>query len=187
MTRFALFLPLLLLPACSTKAPDLRVPVPEVPAAEHVGIHFASIEVRDITLPSYAALEQIHVEAADGRLSPVGGLIWADDPVRGSSLELVRALSQITGAMVAGEPWPFDAYPAARVEVRLEEFVASRRGAFRISGQYFVAALDGSGRDSAHLFSIEVPLAEDAGAEQIAAARAQAVAQLAAQIAREGL
>jgi len=50
-----------------------------------------------------------------------------------------------------------------------------------------VATLDGLGRDRALNFAISVPLAPEAGPAQIAAARGQAVAQLADFIAREGL
>lgn len=184
--RHLLLLPLLLLPAACAREPQLRFAVPDLPAPERVSIAFSSLEVRDVSLPSYAQLEEIQIEAEDGAIGR-SGLLWADDPVRGASLELVRALGQISGVVVAGEPWPFDPYPAARLEVRMEEFVASRLGAFRVSGQYFVAALDGSSRNGAHLFAITVPLDPEAGAPAIAAARARAMQELALQIAREGL
>ncbi|WP_373353086.1 membrane integrity-associated transporter subunit PqiC [Pseudoroseicyclus sp. CXY001] len=185
-----LFLPLLLLPlaGCSfLSGPDQLYAVPISTPGETIPIAFSSVEVRDVTLPTYANYEEIYVEGADGTLQAEDGLLWADDPARAASLELVRALSALTGVIVAGEPWPFDPYPAARVEVRVEEMIASRRGEFRLSGQYFVAALDGSQRDSAHLFAITTPLGEEAGAAEIAAARGSAVAELARQIARGGL
>ncbi|NDV01662.1 PqiC family protein [Pseudoroseicyclus tamaricis] len=167
--------------------PDQLYAVPQVTPSEQIPIAFSSVEVRDVSLPSYANYEEIYVEAVDGTLAAEDGLLWADDPARSVSLELVRALSALTGVIVAGEPWPFDPYPAARVEVRVEEMIASRSGEFRLSGQYFIAALDGSGGDSAELFSITSPLAADAGAAAIAAARGAAVAELARQIARGGL
>ncbi|GGL64495.1 PqiC family protein [Wenxinia marina] len=174
-----------LLAACG--GPEVRIAVPPAEAPERVGIGFSSIEVRDITLPTYAQSESIFVEEADGTLVGSDDLLWADDPQRAATLELSRALAEITDVPVAPEPWPFEPYPAARVEVRVEEFVASRSGAFRLAGQYFVAALDGSGRDRARLFRLSVPLAVDAGPGQIAAARGQAMAALADRIARDGL
>ncbi|MGZ9810431.1 PqiC family protein [Pseudoroseicyclus sp. H15] len=184
-------LPLLLalgLSGCSVlSGPDQLYAVPQVTPSERIPIAFSSVEVRDVSLPSYANYDEIYVESADGTLMAEKGLLWADDPARAASLELTRALSALTGVIVAGEPWPFDPYPAARVEVRVEEMIAARSGEFRLSGQYFIAALDGSARDSAHLFAITTPLAVDAGAAEIAAARGYAMAELARQIARGGL
>ena len=96
-------------------------------------------------------------------------------------------LARLTDVVVAPEPWPFEPYPAARVEVRIEEFIASRRGAFRLSGQYFIAAIDESGRDRARLFDLSVPLSPEAGPGEIAVARGQAMAALAETIALDGL
>ncbi|SHI32812.1 PqiC family protein [Wenxinia saemankumensis] len=176
---------LLLLAACGD--PALRYAVPQVTPAERVSIGFSSVEVRDVELPLYAQSEEIYVEDETGALVSSTDLLWADDPSRASTLELARALSSLTGVVVAPEPWPFDLFPAARVEVRVEEFVASRAGAFRLSGQYFIAALDESGRDRARLFELSAPLPAEAGPAEIAAARAAAMAQLAETIARDGL
>ena len=184
MTRYAL-LAVLLLAACG--GPELRLAVPPATPSEPVGIGFSSIEVRDVTLPTYAQLESIFVEDAAGMLVGTDELLWADDPARAATLELSRALAELTGVPVAPEPWPFEPYPAARLEVRVEEFVASRRGEFRLSGQYFVAALDESGRDRARLFRISVPLDPEAPPQAIAAARGQAMLRLAEEIARDGL
>lgn len=185
MIRAAALAAIVTLAACG--GPELRIAVPTAEPAERVGIFFPSIEVRDVSLPTYAQSESIFVEDEAGTLVGTDELLWADDPPRAATLELSRALAALTGASVAPEPWPFDAYPAARVEVRFEEFVASRRGEFRLAGQYFVADLEGTGRDAARLFRLSVPLAPEAGPLEIAAARGRAMLALAEDIAGNAL
>ena len=176
-----------LLAAGCSSAPEVRYAVPEITPEARVSIAYRSLEVRDVTLPTYAELEEIFVETPDGALTS-SDLLWADDPSRGATLELTRALAVITGRPVASEPWPFESYPDARIEVRVEEFVASlRTGEFRLAGQYFVASLEGRGRDNSGVFRVSVALPEEPGPGIIAAARGQAMALLAEQIAREGL
>ena len=180
-----LLLAILTLGGCGD--PSQRFAVPPVQPAESVSIAFRSVEIREIMLPTYAQLEEIFVETEAGALTSSAALLWADDPSRAATLELSGALGTITGARVAAEPWPFDSLPDVRVEVRVTEFIASRRGVFRLSGQVFVASLDGGARDRGLPFSISVPLAPEAEPPQIAAARGQAMAELATLIARDGL
>lgn len=181
----------LTLAACSS-GPEQRFAVPPVAPEARVPVSYGSIEVRDITLPTYALSEEIFVETADGALTS-SGLLWADDPSRAATLELTRALSTITGARIASEPWPFSGYADARLEVRIEEFIASAEGEFRIAGQYFVAPEEGQGRDRAGDFRITVPLrttaegVADIGPAAIAEARARAMTELATGIAEDGL
>ena len=182
----AFLIPLLMLIGC-TSDPTLRYAVPSVEVGERIGISYRSVEVREVLLPTYAQLEEIFVETPDGALTSSSALLWADDPTRATTLELTRALSDITGARVASEPWPFDSFPEVRVEVRVEEFVASALGQFRLSGQVFVATLDGVGRDRAVPFEIAVPLSSIDDPRLIASARAQAMADLARLVAGEGL
>ena len=170
---------------CAASPP--RYVVPRTDPGERIGIGFRTVEVRRVTLPSYAALSEILVEGEDGSVVQSGAAIWADEPDRAITLELTRALGQITGARVASEPWPFDAYPQARVEVRVEELLARRDGQFVLSGQYFVAAQDGSSRDRSKLFLITAPIAAEGGAPAIARARGETVQELAREIARSGL
>lgn len=173
------------LAACG--GPELRYAVPQVVPTEKVAIAFGSVELREITLPTYAALEEIYVETSEGVITPADDLLWADDPVRAATLELARALRLSTGARVASEPWPFDDFAEARVEVRVEEFLADAQGRFRVAGQYFVATRDALGRDRAETFEIAVPIAQGSGASGLAAARAEAMTELAGIIARTGL
>ncbi len=186
MNRTTLAVALLVgLAACG--GPELRYAVPQVAPTEKVSIAFASVELREITLPTYAALEEIYIETPEGVITPAEDLLWADDPVRAATLELSRALRLSTGARVASEPWPFDDFAEARVEVRVEEFLADAQGRFKVAGQYFVATRDALGRDRAETFEIAVPIPQAAGASGVAAARATAMTQLAQIIAKTGL
>lgn len=175
---------LALLAGCGDNA--LRYSVPAVPVTqERIGINYRSVEVLAVSLPSYAASEEIYIRGADGALTSSSDLLWSDDPSRAVTLELTRYLGQITGARVAPEPWPFAERAGARVNVRVEEMFAEP-GRFVMTGQFFGAPEDG-GRDRSGLFSLSAPIPEGGGAAAIAAARAQVVRDLAAEIARRGL
>ncbi|SLN60899.1 hypothetical protein ROJ8625_03092 [Roseivivax jejudonensis] len=171
------------LAACG--AGDTRYATPPSQPTARVASAYPTLEVVEVQLPTYAASEDIYVAAPGGALAPLGPL-WADDPGRAMTLQLARDLSAITGAQAAPEPWPFRDYAAAKVDVRLEDMLATAEGAFRLSGQFFVAP-DAGGRDQSGAFSIEVPIPEGAGAATIAAARSAAVTRLAETIARRGL
>lgn len=185
MTLRPAYLALVLLASCG-QAP-LRLTVPASPAEERIGIGFSGVEVLDVSLPEYAQDDRIFVQVAGGALAPVPSAVWADDPSRALTLDLARLLSELTGALVAPEPWPFEDLPEALVDVRVAEIVADDSGAFLLRGQYFVAARDGSGRDRGREFRIAIPLAAEPGPAAIAAARAEATRALAREIAAEGL
>lgn len=70
-------------------------------------------------------------------------MLCADAPGRAVALELTRNLSRPTGARVASEPWPFEAFPDARLEVRFENLLASATGQYRAASQYFVGVTGG--------------------------------------------
>jgi uncharacterized lipoprotein YmbA len=173
-----------LLAACG--ASPARFAVPTVTPELRQTISYRSVELREVSLPVYAQNEEISIERLDGGITREAGLLWADLPARAMTLDLGQALRTITGAQVASEPWPFDARPQARLEVRVEEMVASERGEFRLAGQYFVAAFDGSERGRAQSFALSVPLA-DMEPASIAAARGQVTVMLAEAVARDGL
>ncbi len=173
----------LTLAACAGQT--VRVPAPIPVVTERVSSQYQGIEVLDVSLPTYAAGEEIFSADASGMLTGSSGMLWADDPTRATTLGLTRALSQITGARVAPEPWPFDEYANARVDVRIEDM----RGVgaqFLLSGQYFVAPLDG-GRGTARLFTVSSPLPEAPTPADFAVARSATITQLALLIARNGL
>jgi uncharacterized lipoprotein YmbA len=184
MHRIAHVAALALLAGCG--APPERFAAPLAPAGERIAVTVRQLEVRQVSLPSYARDEEIWIETAEGALTADNGRLWADDPERGMTLELSRQLSAITGARVAAEPWPFDQIPQARLELRVDSFIAGADGRFRITGQYFVASTD-RGRDRAASFAVSAPIAPESGPPGIAAARAQATRDLARLIARDGL
>jgi len=175
---------LVFLAACGVSEGREAVPV-EVPGGR-VSVSVSSSEVIEVSLPTYSRSEEIWQQEEDGSLVSDGSILWADEPTRGTTRELVRALSAITGKRVAGEPWPFDEPAAARVEVRVDEMLASADGQFRLTGQVFTTRRAG-GRDRAEPFSITAPIDGDAGPGDIAAARGSAVRELARQIASAGL
>jgi len=166
---------------------EKRFAVPSAPIEMGtIRIAHGTVEVLEVSLPSYAADPEIAVRGPDGAVELSNSLLWADEPTRAVTLELTRYLGQATGARVASEPWPFYDPAQARVEVRVEEMLAEGATLFRMSGQYFVAPQNG-GRDRSGLFSITAPIAPDGGAPAIAAARGAVVRDLALKIAREGL
>lgn len=172
----------LVLGACAS-ADRFAVTSPTV--TEKVRIGFASVEVRDVSLPSYAAADEIHIRKANGTLVSSDQL-WADAPERAVALELSENLSRLTDRRIASEPWPFEAFPSARLEVRFSELLATESGQFRASGQYFVAVSNGS-RERSGLFDLSVGFDPKRGAVGIAAARGQLILDLATYIARNGL
>ena len=171
------------LAACG--APDERVAVPRADAGAKQRISYSSVSIREVSLPTYAASEDIFVSGPDGKITADDGLFWADTPGRAVTLELTRYLAQITGARVASEPWPFLDRPQVELELRIEEMLAYADGTFRMSGQYFVAPENG--RDRARLFSLSVPIGGTFSAQDIASARGAVMRQLAGEIATNGL
>ncbi len=169
---------------CSPAPDRYAVTPPEV--TERQRIAFRAVEVREVSLPAYAASDEIAVQTADGRLMSDGSVLWADTPDRAVSLEIARYLAQISGARVASAPWPFEALPDARLDLRFERLVASDAGEFRASGQYFVAVSDGR-RERSGLFDLVVAFDPQGGPAAVAAARAQIILDLASFVARNGL
>ncbi len=165
--------------------PEARIAVPRADVAQSQRIAYDSVSLREVSLPTYAASEDIYVSGPDGIIVSGDGLLWADEPGRAVTLELTRYLAQITGAQVASEPWPFLDRPQAEVELRIEEMLAHADGTFRLSGQYFVAPENGRAR--ARLFSLAAPIGGTFSAGDIAAARGAAMRQLAGEIAANGL
>lgn len=155
--------------------------------SQTVRIGFGAVEVREVSLPTYAAADEITVQDASGKLVEAeGGVLWADSPERAVALELSRNLARLSGARIASEPWPFEAFPDARLEVRFESLLAGADGQFWASGQYFVGVTDGR-RERSGLFDLAVPFDIDGGPQAIATARGQVILDLADFIARNGL
>lgn len=173
-----------ILSACGA-TPDLyTVTPPQVEQTQRIA--FRAVEVRDVSLPTYASANEIAVEDQDGKLVTDAAVLWADNPERAIALELTRNLARLTGARVASEPWPFEAFPDARLDVRFESLIAGANGQFRASGQFFVSVDDG-GRERSGLFDIAVPFDPASGPKAIAAARGRVILDLAVYIAENGL
>ncbi|WP_439143536.1 PqiC family protein [Planktotalea sp.] len=174
----------LALAACGSNPDRYTVVAPEITQKQRIA--FASVEVKDVSLPSYAAADEIAVQDSDGKLITNKDQLWADNPERAIALELARNLAKLSGAKVASEPWPFESFPDARLEVRFENLVAQSDGKFRATGQYFVGAAT-DGRERADTFDIVSPYDVDAGPQAIAQVRGTIIGDLAVLIARSGL
>lgn len=184
LSRRALTLGLLsVLAACGS---DARFTVAKPPVVEKISISFASVEVRDVSLPSYASADEIHLQKPDGTLTSSGSALWADEPERAIALEVSSNLARMSGRRIASEPWPFEEPAVARLELRFTELLATTDGQFRASGQYFVAVTDGR-RERSGLFDLNVPFDPAAGPTAIARARGQLILDLTTYVARNGL
>ena len=169
--------------ACSSDAD--RYAVPAVKPTERINILYGSVEIRDVTLPTYAAADEIHQQSDTGILKSSTSILWADEPERAIALELTRHLSQLTGSRIASDPWPFESFPDARLEVRFEDLLADATGQLHASGQYFVAVE--AGRERSGFFDLTAPFDPAQGPAAIASARAQIILDLAEYIAANGL
>ncbi|WP_299831534.1 membrane integrity-associated transporter subunit PqiC [uncultured Roseobacter sp.] len=170
--------------ACGA-APD-RYIVPSPEAADRQRIAFRAVEIREISLPAYAASDEISLQGLDGRVTSDGAVLWADTPERAVALELARHLARLSGARVASAPWPFESFPDARLELRFESLVANDAGQFVATGQYFVAVTDGR-RERSGVFDLAVAFDPAGGPQAIAAARGQIILDLARFVAVNGL
>jgi len=172
--------------ACSG-TPEIRIDATEpLPRPESVAVSFSRVEVLAVSLPIYAQTEEIHQRDAGGAILPIG-MLWADEPARGVTLELVRDLGAITGRLVAPDPWPFRDRSDVRVDVRFDTFLTTQQNTFRIAGQVFIAPENEGLADRAQSFDISSQVFEIESAEAIARARLQAIRDLANFIARKGL
>jgi uncharacterized lipoprotein YmbA len=178
---FAAVAAFVFLAACG--APD-RIAVQSPAVTETVRIGFASVEVKDVSLPTYASADEVTQQAPDGSLVTLKTL-WADAPERAIALELSRNLAKLTQRRVASEPWPFEEEAAATLDIRFNDLIAGTDGLFRATGQYFVGVYEG--RERAGLFDLTVAYDPAGGPPAIARARGQIVLDLAKYVAREGL
>ena len=175
------------LAACSSGSEITRFAGQSAVPAERIGIRYASVSVREISLPSYASAEFLVTEAADGTLIEDADTLWADDPVRDVTLGFSQALTTITRARVAPDPWPFRSDPEVTVDIRVDTFVARANGTFVATGQYFVAPDDEDAPERARGFAISTPYLVAGGTRAIAGARSRTVTALAEHVARYGL
>lgn len=171
-------LALLALTACSGADPRYLLDSAPVAAAQTARLGVATLEVRSVSLPAYAEDSQILTEGADGALTPVDGALWADEPVRATTLLLADRIGRASTATVSAEPWPLETPAQAAVHVRVSEMVARASGRFDLKGQFAISSYDRIVRERIKRFEISVPLADGSPAG-IAKASGAAMGQLA--------
>lgn len=170
------------LAACSNPMKTGRYLIDPPTAAERVPDRLGTVELREVSLPEYAAGDEVAWQTNDGAVRLDSKNLWADQPQRAVTLSLARAISDISGATVIAEPWPLGEPPRRKLEVRVEKALAQAGGAYRLAGRYYVADERAGGANQARSFDIAVPLASEHPGD-IARAQSQAIAQLARQIA----
>jgi uncharacterized lipoprotein YmbA len=177
MLRFA-FPALLFLAACGGEGPrDAMDPAPLTEGAVK-RLRVSTLEVRDVSLPAYAEDSQILLEGKGGALTPVKNAVWADEPVRSTTILLADRLGRASTATVAAEPWPLETPAQAAVHVRVSEMVARETGQFSLRGQFAVSSYDRVIPERIRRFDILVPLADTSPAG-IARASGVALGELA--------
>ncbi|MFP3385069.1 PqiC family protein [Tritonibacter sp. SIMBA_163] len=161
---------------------DARYLISATPGERVANLQSRSIEVRLVSLPTYASASEIVSEREGGALFAEDAAQWADDPARGMSVALARGLSDRTGASVAVEPWPLNTPADVRLDVRVDQSYARADGMFELSGQFAISSPEGRVREFVKRFEIETPV-EDPGAASAARALSTALAELSRQVA----
>lgn len=190
MTRLSLRLPLValsglvLLGACSDPEKTGRFLIDPPTQNVRVANRLGTAELKDVSLPEYASDQEVAFQTADGAVRSNPKNLWADTPARYFTTTLARAISDVSGATVIGEPWPLAEPPARVLEVRVERALAQADNTYRLSGRYFVSddGLKGSGANHARSFDIRVPMTAQSP-EATATAASAAISLLAQQIA----
>lgn len=142
-----------------------------------------SAMVRTVSLPTYAAAEELSMETPEGLIDSNEDILWADDPSRAVTLALTRNIGKVTGARVGPDPWPFVGLPDVAIDVRVTRMIAGADGVFDLEGQFFVGGDGIDYTNSTNEFVIATPMAALTPAA-IANAQAQALLTLSEQISR---
>ncbi|KJZ20445.1 PqiC family protein [Loktanella sp. S4079] len=167
--------------ACS--APADRLALTAAPSTLELQPLVRSAMVRTVSLPTYAAAEELAVQSPSGLISSNQNVLWADDPQRAITLAIADTLGDILNTDVGPDPWPFIGLPDVAVDVRVTQMLAGSDGIFRLSGQYFVGGEGIDFPNSANRFAISQPMA-DQELSSIANAQAAALLTLSEDIAR---
>ncbi len=173
---------LALLVACS--APANRLDMSPVSTDLRLRAAVGSAMLRDVSLPTYAAAEEIAQEIAPGIIGSSADILWADEPERAVTLAMTRHLDTILNATVGPEPWPFVGLPDVTIEVRVAMMLAGLDGNFHLTGQYYIG---GDGIDypnGSSAFDISIPM-QGEGTPAVALAQGQAILALSEDIARK--
>jgi uncharacterized lipoprotein YmbA len=171
-----------LLAACSGNAS--RLDMSQIQSDLTLRAAVGSAIVRSVSLPTYAAAEELSIETPEGLIESNADILWADDPSRAVTLTLTRNLGDILNAKIGPDPWPFVGLPDVAIDVRVTRMIAGADGVFDLEGQYFVG---GDGIDypnSTNTFSVQAPISV-IGPAGIADAQARALLTLSEQISRK--
>ncbi|WP_438956345.1 PqiC family protein [Cognatiyoonia sp.] len=182
MIRILLALSIATLTACST-TPTNRLDFSPVTSELKLHALVRSAMVRTVSLPTYAAAEEIAIELAPGIIGTSADILWADDPERAVTLAMTQQLDAILSATVGPDPWPFAGLPDVAIDVRVAQMLAGSDGLFHLSGQYFIG---GDGIDfpnGSFGFDIRKPL-NSGEVRDIARAQALALLELSEGIAK---
>ncbi|MFG6079849.1 membrane integrity-associated transporter subunit PqiC [Paracoccus litorisediminis] len=176
---------LAVLAGCSSGEKTARFLIDPPTTGERLPNRLGTTELKDVSLPDYASAGEVSWQSADGAVRSNTKQLWADNPQRAFTQTLARAISDLSGATVIGEPWPLAEPPRRTLEVRVEKALAQSDGTYRLAGRYFVGDSRSGGANQARNFDIHVPMGEGGAASPATVARAQslAIAQLARQIA----
>lgn len=174
------------LSACGDGTGTARYAIDPPASPQTTGDQLGATELKDVSLPDYAAADAIAWQGTDGAIRASSKVLWADKPERAFTVTLARAISEASGASVVPEPWPFPSPPQHRLDVRVEQALAANDGYFHLKGRYFVSA-EGGGAGSHHtrVFDIAVPV-EANEPTSVASAASVAITMLAEQIAQLG-
>ncbi len=181
--RIPALIVLVALAACSDPTKTARFTLDPAPVTKQYPNRIGSAELREVSLPQYASDQEVPFQTVDGAVRSSPDNIWADDPRRAVTLALAQQISGLSGARVIAEPWPLTDLPQRRIEVRVEQFIATAQNTVRLAGNYYVTPLAGEGGDVMRRFDLSVPVTGE-GPGAIAAAQGQAVTQLSARIAQ---
>lgn len=180
-TSLLIALGLCALAACSS--PINRIDLVPLQSTLKLRAAMSSVLVRTVSLPSYAAAEEVSVQGPEGLITSDDDLLWADDPERAATLAITGHLNSILSASVGPDPWPFAGIADVAVEVRVADMLAGNDGVFHLRGQYFIGGDGVDYRRIVRSFDYAVPLPAE-GAGGVAAAQSQALLTLAEDIAR---
>lgn len=170
------------LAACS--APINRLNTVPVTSDLSVNPAVSSLMIRSVSLPSYAAAEEVAFQSPEGLIATAPDVLWADEPERAVTLQITRHLNDIMGITVGPDPWPFASLPDVAVEIRVEDMLARADGTFQFRGQYFLGGDGIDYRNASYNFDLTEPLIGE-GLTGLAQARAAAVLKLSEAIARK--
>ena len=173
---------LLGLAACA--APANRLALQPLPSQLELRPLVSSVMVRSVSLPSYAAAEELAVQGATGLIETNEDVLWADAPERAVTLVITDTLGDILNTDVGPDPWPFAGLADVAVDIRVTQMIAGSDGMFRLTGQYFVGGDGINFPNSTHRFAMAQPMA-DQSLGSIAAAQAAALLALSEDIARK--